>query len=666
MRTFLLALLLPTFALAQVSYPMITATHPVAVQRGTTTTVTVSGTQDFRDAYQVLFEGKGLSAKVLPDKKAKPPLRAVQLEIATEARTVSGVRDFRVATRLGLSSVGQLVVSDYPVIVENPKNTTRETAQSVRIPCTIAGKIEVAEDVDYYRFRAEAGQTLTFEVYGARLQDRIHDLQKHIDPIIIIYDNEGRELAANDDFYFADPLLAFTFDKAGDYFVQVRDSKYDGDPRWVYALVIDDGPRPTHVFPPALKAGSTGTLEAVGAGVSAKFTAPSTPGIHDVILDTPGRKSAPVPLIVSELSQILEVEPNDLPHQATLLSLPCGVNGRIGTPGDVDHFRFVAKKGEVIRLEIQARRFGTLLRSSLDSHLEILNAKGAILASNDDTNGKDAALVFPVPADGTYTVRLRDLNSKGGPTFVYHLIAEKVRPDFMVKCDGDKAMLAPGASTAWFVQLTRTGGFTGPVKIEATGLPAGVTVNPLTIAPGQSQGLLVLTADLDAPIAASEIQLKATGQPGTRPVVPLQEIYFPGGGRGTIDVATFAVAVTEPGDLRMVKVTPGEIVLKPGQEVRLEVTLERAPGFDKSVTLDVLLRHLGRVFGNTLPPGVTVVEAKSKTLLGKANTGHIVLRCAPDAAEVDQVPISVLAHVSVNFVVKMTYSSPVIPLSIRK
>ena len=35
------------------------------------------------------------------------------------------------------------------------------------------------------------------------------------------------------------------------------------------------------------------------------------------------------------------------------------------------------------------------------------------------------------------------------------------------------------------------------------------------------------------------------------------------------------------------------------------MTLQRRPDHDKGVSLDVLLRHLGGVFGNPLPPGVT-------------------------------------------------------------
>src|SRR5262249_25028115 len=151
----------------------------------------------------------------------------------------------------GVSSIGQLVITEHPVVEEKGDNNTREKANPIPVPCVVSGRIEALEDVDYFKFRAKAGQTLTFEVLCARLQDKIHDLQKHADPMLTLQDADGRELAANDDFYFADPLFSYTFTKDGDYFIQVRDSKYDGDARWVYALLVTDRPFATHVFPMA-------------------------------------------------------------------------------------------------------------------------------------------------------------------------------------------------------------------------------------------------------------------------------------------------------------------------------------------------------------------------------------------------------------------------------
>jgi hypothetical protein len=43
---------------------------------------------------------------------------------------------------------------------------------------------------------------------------------------------------------------------------------------------------------------------------------------------------------------------------------------------------------------------------------------------------------------------------------------------------------------------------------------------------------------------------------------------------------------------------------------------KRCPVYTKAVTLDVLLQHLGGVFGNPLPPGASIDEEKSKTAVG--------------------------------------------------
>ena len=190
-----------------------------------------------------------------------------------------------------------------------------------------------------------------------------------------------------------------------------------------------------------------------------------------------------------------------------------------------------------------------------------------------------------------------------------------------------------------------------------------------------TQGLVVLTAAPDARRAAANVQVTGTAilpQPGSkgdllvRTATPNEEIYLPGGGRGRFDVKMQTVAVTDPSDILKVDVIPKSITLKPGEEVRLDVTIQRRPDYQKTVSLDVVLQHLGGVHGNPLPPGVTVVEGKSKTLLGTGSTGHITLKAAPNAQPIDKVPISVLAHVSINFVVKISYASQPIQLSIRK
>jgi len=236
-------------------------------------------------------------------------------------------------------------------------------------------------------------------------------------------------------------------------------------------------------------------------------------------------------------------------------------------------------------------------------------------------------------------------------------------------------MIGPGSSAAWYVHVNRTGGFTGPVQVEVKGLPKDVTASPLTIQPTMTQGVIVVTAAGTAAPTAENVQLIGTakvkaadGKEETlaHSVTPNQEIYFPGGGRGKFDCNLQTVAVTGPSDILKVDVNTTRVVLKPGQEVKIDVTVQRRSDYDKGLTLDVLLQHLGAVFGNPLPPGVTVEAGKSKTLLGTGSQGHIVLKAAANAESIEDVPISVVANVSINFVVKVAYSSPVILVSVRK
>jgi len=665
---------------AQTSFPMITHAYPVAVQRGTTAEIAVDGQMNFAGAYMVLVEGTGVTAEAtIPPPAPSVVIKGVKMKVTVAKDAPLGVREFRIATSLGISSVGQLLIVDDPVVMESSANNTIAQAQSIKLPCVLAGKLEVVEDVDYFKFEAKAGEIVTFEMYCARIQDKIHDLQKHAKPMLTLFDSESRELAANDHFFFADPMLSYQIPKAGTYFLQVRESTFDGDPRWVYAIVATNKPYVSHIFPMAGNPGKTIQVEPIG---SAKFvkdqvalSVPDKLGVQQIQLDLDSMKTNPATFIVSNLPQYIEQEPNDDPEKANRITLPVGINGRIGKKRDIDYYLFEATKGKAIRFELKARRFGTLLNSSLHGILEIMTPKGLVVASSDTTHGLEASLVFIPSVDGDYLVRIRDLNSKGGESAVYYIEADFVSPDFTMRCDPDKAMIGPGSSTSWYVHVNRVNGFTGPVQVEVKGLPKEIAASPLTIGPRMTQGVIVLTASPNATLTAANVEIVGTakakmpdGKEETlvRGVTPNQEIYLPGGGRGRFDVNLQTVAVTAPSDISKVEVSTTNITMKPGEEVKIEVTVQRRGDYDKGVFLDILLQHLGSVFGNPLPPGVTIVPGKSKTLLGAGAKGYITLKAAANAEPIDNVPISVIANVSVNFVVKVHYSSAPILISIKK
>src|SRR5262245_25986976 len=105
----ILAAILPASALAQTSFPMITQSYPVAVQRGQTAEITVEGQMNFAGAYQMLMQGDGIKAEIVSE--AKPTgkqnaVRSVKLKLTVAPDAALGVREFRLASTLVVSSLG--------------------------------------------------------------------------------------------------------------------------------------------------------------------------------------------------------------------------------------------------------------------------------------------------------------------------------------------------------------------------------------------------------------------------------------------------------------------------------------------------------------------------------------------------------------------------------
>ena len=148
---------------------------------------------------------------------------------------------------------------------------------------------------------------------------------------------------------------------------------------------------------------------------------------------------------------------------------------------------------------------------------------------------------------------------------------------------------------------------------------------------------------------------------------PYQETYFPGGGRGHWPIDSHAVAVTDYGDIRGVSLSTYDVTLKPGESQKIEITIDRNPDFKANVTLDMVFAHLASVFANSLPAGVTLDDKQAKTLLsGGATQGLITVKAAADAPPVERQEACVMAHVSLNFVMKATYSSRPVFVSVLK
>ena len=579
---------------AQTSYPMLSRVEPVAVRRGQTVEITIAGQQNFNGAFGLLCQQPGLRGEVLkveiiepaqtkarPNRRrrATPQVRA-RLEVGKLAPL--GPRELRVATPQGVSSVGQVVIFDDPVVAEadDEANDKPAAAQPLAIPSVISGRIGKLEDVDWFSFEAAKGQAVAFEVWGNRIENKIHDLQTHFDPLLSIHDALGRELATADNSHFADPCLIFEAPSSATYYLQVRDTTYAGNPSWSYALHAVSGPVATSVFPMAVNPGKNACLEVRGPGFDPSQRI--TIGVPKDVEDGPhliAASGSSLPFMLVVTTQPIVVEAEDAAADGKTgkaVTLPAALAGRVSGRGDVDGYRFEARKGSIYAFEVVARRAG----SECDAVLRLLDSKGATVVEADDTRGlgKDARIEWKAPADGTFVVQVFDLHDRGGDAFGYVLLAEAAKPDFRLVCDPDKINVGPGGRVPVFVKVERRQGFAGPVSLSWQGMPAGVSASPLLIGPSLTEGMIVVSAAATAKHSAANVTLEGTGAGQDGPIVrkatPEEEIYLPGGGRGRLAVETLALGVTDPPDIT-VEAVPREIVLAPGGTAAVDVSITR-------------------------------------------------------------------------------------------
>ena len=156
------------------------------------------------------------------------------------------------------------------------------------------------------------------------------------------------------------------------------------------------------------------------------------PGNREIRLLTPTGLSNPMTFQVGVLPEVLESEPNDSPELAAVapVTLPVVINGRI-LPGDVDCFAFDARKGMDLTIAVAARELIPYLADAVpgwfQANITLLDPKGHEVAFSDDFGYRpDPLLCVTIPADGHYTLRIRDSICRGREDFVYRISAGEI------------------------------------------------------------------------------------------------------------------------------------------------------------------------------------------------------------------------------------------------
>ncbi len=141
-------------------------------------------------------------------------------------------------------------------------------------------------------------------------------------------------------------------------------------------------------------------------------------GRYEIWVTSAAGESAKLPLHLDDLPQVNETEPNDSQAQANAATLPADVWGLLAARGDIDRFGFDARGGQKMLFDVAAERIG----SKANILVTLYDAQGRAIADNNDFGGNNDPLFgFTIPADGRYTVEVRDLMLAGSAEHFYRL-----------------------------------------------------------------------------------------------------------------------------------------------------------------------------------------------------------------------------------------------------
>ncbi len=681
-----------TLAETKIGFRQITIVEPVAIQRGTSQKMTLRSNFTLNETYATFFDRPGVTMTFAETEPKDAPRSGrgsdgtpFNFDVTASADALPGVRELRVATKQAVSSVSHLMVTDFPVVREDEKqaNNDRASAMPVTLPAAICGRVERAEDVDFYSFEGKRGQQITANLYAQRVTQGIHGMVVRgpliylMDGLLTLYGPNGQVVAQNDNFVGGDPFISAELPEDGTYSIEVRDSRYAGSGRYVYCLELASQPHAHSVFPLAVQRGSTTDVLAIGhllgdsAATQLAAAANDPLGIRRERLTLASGETNPVNVLVVDSPQIVVSDANNSVENALPVVLPVGVNGRFDLDFSGHFVSFEALKGQWFEFEVTAHRLGL----PLDAVLEITDADGKLVKESDDgLHTKDPRLHWMAPGDGKFYLSIRDLHARGGERFLYHLSMKRGEPDFEVAGEYYYAQLAPGTQMIWFAKVSRVNGYDGPVSIFVEDLPPGVTAEPVTIPAGMSHCGIILSAATDAQVNASLVRVGGRATIKTADGTDREVVHYgtvtceqqgSGGGQARWPINTQLVGVTKPLDLLNVEAEPREVTLKPGEKAEIKVRIERQDGFTDPVTLAMSFDYFTTLFGEQLPPGVTVGKASKLRLAGKTLEGTVVLEASDKALAVEKLPIAVLARVSITFSITTNYASNPVVLTVE-
>jgi hypothetical protein len=388
--------------------PTLNSVSPLGIPRGTTTELTMEGL-NLAKASAIYFSEPGVTGRILRVKELPdlpdirlgsngtpstidlgplPPRNQVTVEVDVDADAEIGPVSFRLQTPLGTSPEGRFLVEPY--YGESPDrepNDTPEDAFEVYLPTILTGTISKPGDLDYYKINVKAGEQLVFE-NGAML------IGSALQPVVsILAEDQSIVKEFGADGGLGTLRFAHKFDKAGTYYIRVADYQSSGRAGNFYRIKVGQFPIVTGAYPLGVQLGKTGHVALEGYALGAPkldIKGDLTPESEDSLTLRPNHSFNKLKLAVGREPEV------ESTGAGQLVEVPVTINGRIA---DDNSYRFRARKGQKLVIEVNARRLG----SELDSIVEVLDASGKPI---------ERATVRPV-AETLTTLSDRDSSTRG-------------------------------------------------------------------------------------------------------------------------------------------------------------------------------------------------------------------------------------------------------------
>jgi hypothetical protein len=502
---FSVSLLLTSASMAQsvcLPAPRLLTTMPMGGQAGTQVEIVING-DNLEDIEKLIFSHPGLTATASLDKSGQPISNRFVVSITKTCPV--GIHEARVMTRLGISSSRVFNVGSLTEAKQATPNTTLKTAMPLQVN-SICNAVMTRQAVDYYSFAAKKGQRIVVDCAAKGIDSKLK-------PVLIVADDTGADLLVER----RGGAIDFTAPNAGTFVIKVHELTYNGGPQYFYRLALREA--------------------ALGETVP---RLPATRNVSSFSWPPPGLQSK---------TTIVDTEPNNKHSQAQKITLPCDIAGSFFPAADVDTFEFTAKKGEVWWVEVASERLGLPTdpaivvqhvsgqgaSEKLTDVVELTDIASPIKVSSNgysydgppyNAGSTDILGKVEITADGLHRLQLRDLfgGTRKNPRNIYRLIIRKASPDFalvgwalhMNLRNGDRNALSKplalrgGATMAIEVVVVRRDGFNGEINLAMKGLPKGVTAAGLKIPAGKTRGIMLVTADANAPRGLSKATF--TGQ----------------------------------------------------------------------------------------------------------------------------------------------------------